>query len=211
MKFASTTVHESKSCPGVTFTLRRVGYGLRAQLEFETAESRSQQRALDRTWRDARDQREDDPQYQAASAELLRLAADLPAAIPGVDIPLTAEQRVQVGKINQLPDSRRMVDSTDAFTLIQQRSIDPVWLRSVVVEIRGVETDSPEASAYPVESLIEYGPRELQEDIIEEINQAAYFSTDLSKNSPPPIISSAPADGRASTTGATPASGAATT
>lgn len=189
MNFSSTQTVSSKTWPGVTFTLRRIGPRKRAELEIACATARSKRRELFLQYSGAREHLQSllkkDPELNA----LITKAEAEGRAITELDLPLTAEHVSAGVELHRLEEELR----NNARTLI-----DPVFVKAALVSIDGISYNGDNALTADV--LCEYGPDDLFEEIVSAINEGAYLNQELNANLSLPTTSGAPVDGEKSNT-----------
>lgn len=183
MPFAATITHDSKVLPGVSFTLKRLGFGRRVDLDMQTL-------ALRQRLRDLQDQY---PPLNDLERELNRQASVARQKLKAVP-----DEEVQAVFDNELApilkefqeaatpaDVKRRADLDMEFVAVDNL-ISPYWIRAGLVSIIGGEVDGMTA-----DQLLDYGPPALAREIYEILAGEEKLAGLEAKNSQPPITSGA--------------------
>jgi hypothetical protein len=212
MPFASTFSRPSTSEPGVTFTVRRMGFSRRADIDFTTLKWRQRLRELEADQPQASDEEKliggryliavrkaqaladmvktgdaGEEDVAAARAEATTLKAELEAAIP-----------------HDVRRARTVIN--EEYQNIQAR-ITAEWIREGLVSIAGSDFEGMTAA-----QLLDYGPQELALEIYGALLSDGRLDGAAQKNLQPLSTSGAVAGGKKTITiapdaGAPPAAG----
>lgn len=194
MPFAPTVTHHSKIA-GVRFTVHRMGFGRRTDLDFQTLKLRQRLRELEAEHPPQSD-REKELSHQLALA--VRKANKVPAeeydAVMEKDVtPISEELAACVPP--EVKKRRLVLD--EEYIQVENR-IKEFWIRTGLVSIQGGDVDGMTA-----EQLLEYGPPHLAAEIYDAMESDGRLSGTETKNLPLPITSGAPEDGEKTNTIAT--------
>jgi hypothetical protein len=198
MAFSSTITHKSKSIPGVAFTVRRMGYARRVELDMSTLAYRTRQREIQLAYPPFSER---ELELQRQSQEALKKAVSVPReeydAVVKNDLePLTAELAALSSP--EVQKQRRAMDQEFAAL---EGFIRCEWVRVGLVSLAGGDVDGMSA-----EELLESGPPELSVEIANVLQNDGKLSGEDTKNSSSPSTSDAPVDGTTNLTGAPAAS-----
>jgi hypothetical protein len=196
MIFSSTYTLESKSCPGVTVTLRRMGRKPRGAVELQVAAARAKSREL------------------AVSG--VRLDAELQAAldaVPGYREKLKGLPRDTDGNLKDpMPAELLAMIPAEAWKLADEKAraeaqskyldeaeIYPAFIVAAVQSISGLEGAT-------AATLCESGPDTLFDEVVTAINRNAYQTVEQAENLSSATTSGAQVDGMPTSTSASTAS-----
>jgi hypothetical protein len=184
MKFSPTYVLESKACPGVTVTLRRMGPKLRAETELAISAARVKcreaaqiaeklsvrlQQLLDET-----------PGFREKVAAL---PEEKRGALPAEVLAMVPEEAWDV--------STRKAEAEAQATAVERAEINPAFVLAAVKAIDGMESDEPFTAA----TLCEFGPEELFDEVVAAITDNSYLLRGKAENLSSPTTSGAQVDG----------------
>jgi hypothetical protein len=168
MTFSPVYTLESKTCPGVTVTLRRMGPKRRAELELKTATARAQCRQ--------------------ALAESEKLDAQVQSALDAVPgfrdavaaLPEAERSALTPAIIGMIPDevwtiSALNSDAKARASAVERAEIQPAMVISAVQSIAGIDS-------YTAEMLCDAGPDELFAEVVVAINENAYLGREKAAN-----------------------------
>lgn len=181
MPFSPTITHESKTFPGVQFTVHRMGYGRRTELQQKTLELRQRLRELEADNPPPND-REKILNEQLEIARKKALAVP-PEEFDGVlqnDIKPLTDELVLAGdpairkKRAVLNEEYAMVDA----------KVRMEWIRAGLVSVTGGDLDSITA-----DQLLQYGPPELSQEIYAALDSDGTTRGEAAKNSQSPTTS----------------------
>jgi hypothetical protein len=178
MKFSSTSTHESKTCEGVTYKLRKFTEGRRIKMALALAPSadkitdlRSEMAELNAKFRpmveDARRKTKEHPEQKEEIERELdsKLASD--------------------------PDFVRIDKFNAQIRRIEDNEMNPEYVKHLLIGVEGLEIDGNEKPS--VEQMVEDGPRELYDEIASHILRELGLSKEEQGNSESPGTSAAPA------------------
>lgn len=181
MTFSSTVTHDSISVPGVKFTVHRMGFGRRTDLDFATLTHRQRLRELEAD-HPPRSDKEKDLTEQLAIA--WKKAQAVPAAehdaVVQADVePLKAELE---GCVPQDVKKKRAV-LNEEYLHVESR-IQAAWVRAGLIGIEGGDLDGMTA-----DQLLDFGPQEVALEIYGALISDGRLRSDEQKNSLPAITS----------------------
>jgi hypothetical protein len=194
MSFSPTIVHDSKAVPGVRFTVHRMGFGRRTDLDFQTLNLRQRLRELEID-NPPDTPREKELQEQIAIARkkaLLVPPEEIDAVISADIVPLMADLAAAADPETK---KRRAVLNEEYITV--ESRIRERWIRAGLVSIEGGEFGGMSA-----DELLQFGPAELAAEIYQAIASGGKLSGAETKNSSSPTISGAPVGGEKTSTDA---------
>jgi ribosomal protein S6E (S10) len=201
INYDSTSTLESKSTPGVKFTINEFSHGKRARLRVKLSASLDKIRDLTEQMDTIMEDLPGDDEVTAitgapASEEGgTTVILELPDAVaaPVMDKERKKEkdrlEREALGKV------QRIGEKIDGITALE---IDPEYLRIGLVEVTGI-TDK-NGAPFNADTLYESGPEVLCEEIVAAIKRAAGLTPQERANLGLPITSGAVADGQTSNT-----------
>ncbi len=197
MPFAPTLTHDSKVQPGVKFTVHRMGFGRRTDLDFATLAFRQRLRELESDHPPRSDQEKElGEQLAIAQRKAFAVPADQYDAVLKADVePLAAELAACV----PADVKKRRTVLNEEYTQVEAR-IQAAWVRAGLVSIDGDPLDGMTA-----EQLLDYGPQELALEIYGALIGDGRLGETGRGNSLSPGTSSGQADGASRNTTATPA------
>lgn len=184
MNFSTTYTLESKSCAGVTVTLRRLGPKRRAEIELSIAAARARhsecqlvamrenaalQKCLDAV-----------PEYRdklKATIESGGKPTDLMAMVPAEAWNITGRKQ----------------KAEDEAAALERAQISPAYITSCVKSIDGITLE--DGSPYTVAHLCEEGPDELFDEVTVAINANGYLAKEKAENLSSPTTSGVQGDG----------------
>jgi hypothetical protein len=173
-----TLTKTSTVIPGVTFTVRRMGYGRRIDVEMETVKLRQRLREIEAERPPLTPEEED-------LLNQLRLAQRKAMAVPAdqADTVLTSEVEPIMKKLRSLttPENRRSRAVLDEEWRCVEQTAHPAWLRSGFVSIEGGGYDG-----CTVEDILLDAPPELTGEIYAAITEQSLLTANESKNLPLP-------------------------
>jgi hypothetical protein len=199
MSFASEITHNSKSLPGVRFTVRRMGWGRRSDLDMQTLKLRQRMREIEQ-------------EYPPQTKEEIELTRQLQAATKkATSVPEAEQEAVLVNEVmpleeelRRLPlptETRKARAAADTEYAAVDAQIRPFWIRAGLISIEGGDV-----AGMTADQLLDYGPPALASEIYTALIGDGRLTVDESKNSPSPSISDAPGDGKSASTNAAGAS-----
>jgi hypothetical protein len=177
MNYESTITHESHTCPGVSFTVRRFTGGLRRELRRKLEPVHAKQRAI--------------AQRRVDWADAITAAHGVEAGALMTDMLTPAEAR----------EFDAFIREDD---LVQRLEADPIAFDAGFVAVTGLTIDGlvPANSI----AVRESGPPELADEILAAINREIGLTAAQIENLESPTTSAAAADGQTNGTSAAPAS-----
>jgi hypothetical protein len=191
MSYDPTLTLDSESLPGVKFTVQRIGFGRRTELDLATLKFRQRLRELEM----------DSPQPSPKELDLqeqLELAKKKALEVPEADM-------AEVIRKDVLPIAEDLANAAPLEVRKQRKVIDEeyltvhsqiraVWIRRSLVSISGGEVDGMTA-----DQLLDYGPQSLAQEIWSALSQSGRLTSEQAKNSPSPTISAGPEKAKTST------------
>jgi hypothetical protein len=172
MQFSAKYKFESRACPGITVTLRRIGPKLRAQIELSTCDARARARA--------------------ASHRMEQLEAQIQSALDAVPGFREAASRATGGvlpaeAIEAVPPeiwalAAQRGDASDLMVAIDKAEIQPAVLRAAIYSIEGFTDESGSSVEYSADDLCDSGPAELFDELTSEIAQNARLPREKTEN-----------------------------
>ena len=187
MPFSPTLTHESKTVPGVTFTVHRMGLGRRVDLDQKTLDLRQRLRELEADNPPPNDR-------EKIIGEQLEIAKKKALSVPpeefdGVlenDIKPLADEMVAAGD----PEVRKKrATLNEEYSLIDAK-IRLAWIRAGLIGIAGADMDGMTA-----DQLLEYGPSVLAQEIYQALSTDGIVRGEAAKNLQSPTTSGAPVVG----------------
>jgi hypothetical protein len=181
MTFAPTITHTSQALPGVTFTVRRIGFSRGVEIDFATLALRQRQRELEADY----------PPFSDAEkeiAEALEIAQRKAYAVPMDQFDAVVDNEVKplAAELNAAAPveikKRRAVIAEE--NRIVNARIRAQWIRSGLVAIAGGDVDGMTA-----DQLLEYGPPALALEIYEAVSPDGHLQGPETKNFSSPITS----------------------
>lgn len=188
MNFSSKIFTESKTCPGVSFTISRFTEGRRIELSLKLAEVKAE---LEQFKRDA-----------------IPLAEKAAPVVEQLKAAITAQDKAAIEQLSKNLDFIDIIEHERKINSLIQNKIDPVYVRALLLSIDGLTIDDEPAT---VESIINNGPRELYAEIVSAVRHELGLSEEELGNSASPSTSTALVDGQTKIMSAEPVSDAATT
>jgi hypothetical protein len=185
MDFKSTYTLESTAFPGVIVTLKRMGPKRRAEVELSVSAARAKQRELSMRHEDVRQ-------------KLVAAIALSPRDEEGR--PIEAELRGET-----LVLAMELQAISDEASALVRAQIHPAFIMAAVKSFGGAEALTYDGKAASAALLVENGPDELFDELVESINGNGYLSAAAARNLPLPSTSGAQADGELTSTIAPPA------
>jgi hypothetical protein len=200
MNFNPTYTLESKTCPGVTVTLRRMGPKPRAATELQVSAARAKSRTAMQA-------------EEKASAALRAALAGIPGlqdaiktlphddngALTGNITPeITAMFTPEVWSLSSERENRESEVST-----ISRAEIHPAFVLAAVKSIEGITSDD---QPYTAALLCDIGPDDLFDEVVRAINDNTYATRVMAENLSLPTTSGAQVDGEKNSTSAQTAS-----
>jgi len=198
MSFSPTVTHPSSAVPGVTFTVHRIGFGRRTDLDLETLKLRQRLRELEAD-HPPRSDREKELAEQLAIAQKKALAvpAEEYAAVMAADVDPLAKELAEA--VPAETKKRRAVLNEEY--MMVENQIQAVWIRRGLVSIEHrVADDKGELDGMTADELLDHGPPALAIEIYEALTGDGKLKDGESKNSPPPTTSGERADGQSQST-----------
>lgn len=194
MNFSPTYVLESKTCPGVLVTLRRMGPRLRAATELSVSAARSNQRRAIQDAERAGNKLQD---ALTAIAGFREAIAALPHDENGSLIGVVTPEIVAMFTPEAWELSAAKAACESERDTIGRATIDPAFVKAAVKSISGLESDG---IPYTADMLCDAGPAELFDEIVKAINSNAYATLETAENLSLPSTSGAQVDGGTSNT-----------
>lgn len=181
--FSPTNTVKSIKIPDVVFTVHRIGFGRRSDLDMKTIQHRQRLRELEL---DYPPQGEQEKQLNEALQIAYRKASLVSAEQYNAVIEKDVEP-LQKELIAAIPlDVRKRRAALD----IEYQAVDQLvrreWIRAGLVKIEGSDVDGMTA-----DQLLEYGPPELADEIYEALSNDGQLTPPQIKNSPSPGTSGA--------------------
>ena len=197
MPFAPTLTHDSTAVPGVKFTVHRMGFGRRSDLDFATLAFRQRLRDLEADHPPRSDQEKElGEQLAIANRKALAVPMDQYDAVLKADVePLAAELAACVPA--DVKKKRAVLN--EEYQQVEAR-IQAAWVRAGLIAIEGGELDGMTA-----DQLLDYGPPELAVEIYGALIWDGRLGESSTKNSLEPGTFSGQADGESPNTTAIPA------
>lgn len=193
MSFAKTVTNDSKTLAGVRFTVHRMGFGRRTDLDLKTLKLRQRLRELE-IENPAPTPLEKDLDQQIATARRKAMAVpetEVDQVIQADLLPLLDELRKAQEAID--PDvKKKRVTLNEEYELVE-RQIRAVWIREGLISIEGGEVGGMTAA-----ELLDYGPPELALEIFQALASDGRLSGAETKNSSSPTTSGALVGGETS-------------
>lgn len=196
MNYQSTVTVNSKTFPGVRFTLRKWSVNRRREYNMAIA-------GMLARLRDIQDEQELLVEELRAAINRSKIAPCLCSHSPEGHSKETGQCTVRDCDCRRpdFPrDKQRRSETLLMDTLrIRVEEMQPAVLRWGLVSVDGLEIDGAAAT---VESLIESGPDDLVREIADELDELLGLRGESAKNSESPTTSGAPADGAMKNSGA---------
>ena len=192
MPFSPTVTHDSNSLPGVQFTLHRMGYGRRVDLDQKTLSLRQRLREIEADLPLPNDQ-------ERLLSEQLEIAKKKAAAVP-------AEELLDVLHKDVLPLAGELAAAGDPATRRKRASMNEeystveaqvriFWIRAGLISIEGGQVEGLTA-----DQLLEYGPPVLAGEIYDALASEGALRGQSAGNWQSPTTSGAPVGGETATT-----------
>ena len=183
MTFSPTVTHESQEIPGVRFTVHRMGYGRRVDLDQKTLPIRQRMREISLEYPELT-RREVELSEQLDVARKKAISVD-PSEVPGVikdDIePLAAE--LKAASSLDIRKQRAAIEEEHSTLQAQMRC---AWIREGLISIEGGEVDGMTADA-----LLADGPPALAMEIYVALSMDGQLTGEAAKNLQSPGTSGA--------------------
>jgi hypothetical protein len=190
MTFSETLTLESKTHPGVTVTLRRLGLGRRIDLDTRTLPYRQRRRKLELDFPAATTKEEDlERQIEIAQQKLAAVPANEAAGVIEKDLlPLQAELAAC-----STPETKDKRSALNLEYALIEGMIRVEMIRASVLSIAHCLPDSQpgELDGMTVDQLLDFGPPDLSAEIYATISPDARLQGGASPNSKSPSISGA--------------------
>ena len=185
-----TLTKDSALMPGVKFTVRRMGYGRRIDVEMETVKIRQRLREIEAERPPLTPEEEDlINQLRIAQRKVAAVTPDQVAAVIAFDVePITRKLRELTR-----PEDRQKRASLDEEWRCVEQTAHPAWLRSGFVSIEGGGFDN-----WTVEEFLLDAPPELTSEIYTAITEQSLLTENESKNLLSPGTSGTPVAGQTS-------------
>jgi len=179
-----TLTKESVIVPGVKFTVRRMGYGRRVDVEMETVKLRQRLREIEAERPPLTPEEED-------LVNQLRLANRKAAAVPAdqAGAVIIGEVEPIMRKLRELttPMDRRKRAVLDEEWRCVEQTAHPAWLQAGFISVEGGGFDG-----WTVADLLDSAPPELTGEIYTAITEQSLLTANESKNLPSLGISGTP-------------------
>ncbi len=187
MSFSPTLTQESQTVPGVKFTVHRMGFGRRTDLDFKTLKLRQRLRELEA------EQPPDTPREKELR-EQIGIARHKASAVPEAEMEAVIANDLLplLRELNDAADTetrKRRSTIHEEYSIVESRAREE-WIRSGLVAIEGGEVDGMTA-----DQLLDYGPSELAAEIYNFIASDGKLNGEERKNSQSPTTSDAVAGG----------------
>jgi len=198
MSFSPTVAHPSSAVPGVTFTVHRIGFGRRTDIDFETLKLRQRLRELEADHPPRSDrEKELAEQLAIANKKALAVPAEDFAKVMQADVdPLAKELEAVV----PAETKKRRAVLNEEYVMVENQ-IQAAWIRRNLIAIEHrVEGGKGELDGMAADELLDHGPPALAIEIYEALTSDGKLKDGESKNSPPPTTSGERADGQSRNT-----------
>lgn len=195
MSFSKTITHDSKAVPGARFTIHRMGFGRRVDLDMKTLALRQRLRELE----------VESPPPSDLEAELHRqiaVARKKAAAVPEDEVdavierdlfPLLDELRKAQEAAGIDVKKKRLV-SQEEYSQVETQ-IRVAWIRDGLISIEHEAGDGESCAGMTADELLQYGPPGLALEIYDALAADGKLAGPDAKNSHSPIIFGAPVGG----------------
>jgi hypothetical protein len=195
MSFSPTITHDSKTVPGVRFTVRRMGFGRRVDLDFKTLELRQRLRELEIENPPLTDREKE-------LAEQLSIARKKAMAVPPEEFEavLAGDVRPLVELLAAASDvstRKRRAALAEEYSVVELK-IRAEWIRAGLVSIEH-KPDGNEKGEYDgitAEQILADAPPQLALEIYDSLAKDGKIAGDDAKNSFSPTTSGAPVGGK---------------
>lgn len=191
MPFASQIPHDSKALPGVKFTVHRIGFGRRTEIDMATLAFRQRMRELEADYPQPSDQ-EKPLMEQLAIAERKALAVPADQLDPVMESDVVPLQKELAAVIPEAISRKRGLLNMEYAAV--DRLARAEWIRAGLVSIEGGELDGMTA-----DQLLDYGPPDLAQEVYAALIEDGRTRGESSKNSQSLSTSGSPADGESKT------------
>ena len=169
-QYTSTRTVESKSCPGVTFKIKRFSEGLRMELSETLAETQGEMYLADAQLEHARSEAGFIPEMTMAER---------------VDHARVAVAPAELREINELFDKQKC---------LKKGTIDPVYFKAGLISVDGLIVDDITVS--DPQAIRLHGPDPLYQEILDEIYKEVELAGHERENLESPSTSGAETDGK---------------
>lgn len=197
MSLSPTITHASEKVPGVKFTVHRIGFGRRTDIDHTTLAYRQRLRELEADWPPRSDkEKELAEQLEIAQRKAGMVPANETLAVIEADV-LPLERELAAAAKREVKKSRAVID--EEYMTVNAR-VQAAWIRAGLVAIEGGELDGMTA-----DELLAYGPPALAREIHNSLLDDGALRGNASKNLQPPTTSGEAAGGANQSTTAPPA------